>query len=114
MRGEGESGTHFQTDLCCPQNGEIPRYKTNAGRQPEILTGVARSRCGCDPRWSAEALHRGPHKSALFRVPCSTDNLRPERAELEAEQDLNSEPAQDKALGVAQCDKQNGIPNARC
>ena len=30
---EGVSGPHFQMDLCSPQNGEIPSYKRDAGRQ---------------------------------------------------------------------------------
>ena len=30
----GESVLHFQTDLCCPQNGETPKYKkTRDARQ---------------------------------------------------------------------------------
>ena len=58
MRGEGESGTHFQTDLSCPQNGEIPRYKRDAGCQAEVSAGAAGSR-------SAEALHSSRQKHTV-------------------------------------------------
>ena len=39
----GESKLHFQTDLCCPQNREIPKYKGDAGHQAEALPGEAGS-----------------------------------------------------------------------
>ena len=43
--GRGELELHFQTDLCCPQNGEIPN-KRDVGRQAEALPGKAGSRGG--------------------------------------------------------------------
>ena len=65
----GESELHFQTDLCCPQNGEIPRYKRDAGRQVEVLAGAAGRqggggrpytalRTGC--AWPGALLNRQP------------------------------------------------------
>ena len=39
----GESELHFQTDLCCPQNGEIPKYKGDMGRLAVPLPGEAGS-----------------------------------------------------------------------
>ena len=39
----GELEPHFQTDLCCPQNGEIPKYKGDMGRQAVPLPGEAGS-----------------------------------------------------------------------
>ena len=39
----GGSELHFQTDLSCPQNGEIPKYKGDAGRQAVPLPGEASS-----------------------------------------------------------------------
>ena len=42
----GESELHFQTDLCCPRNGETPKYKADAGRQGAPLPGEAGSQGG--------------------------------------------------------------------
>ena len=93
MRGRGESGPRFQTDLCCPQNGEIPRYRGDVARQAEVLAGAASGRRGGGPRcggatqWSAQ--------SALVRMPCWAGSLRLDRAKLETEWDLDSETAQE-------------------
>ena len=52
----GESELHFQTDLCCPQNGETPKYKRDMGCQ---AAGAA----------AAGPSQQSP-QGALVRVPC--------------------------------------------
>ena len=42
----GESELHFQTDLCCPQNGETPKCKGDTGREAVRLPGEAGGRGG--------------------------------------------------------------------
>ena len=42
----GKSELHFQTDLCCPQNGETPKHKKDTGHQAVGLPGEAGSRGG--------------------------------------------------------------------
>ena len=49
----GESELHFQTDLCCPQNGETPKYKKDTGRQAVGLPGKAGSQGGSDRPYPA-------------------------------------------------------------
>ena len=93
MHGGGESGPHFQTYLCCPPNGEIPRYRGDVGRQAEVLAGAAGDRCGSGPCCGG-ATQRSA-QSALVQVPCWAGSLRLGRAELETERDLDSEPAQE-------------------
>ena len=88
----GESGPHFQMDLCCPQNGKIPRYRGDAGCQAEVLAGAASGWCsGGGPRCGGATQRFA--QSRLVQVPCWAGNLRLGRAELETEWDLDSEPA---------------------
>ena len=60
----GESELHIQTDLCCPQNGEIPKYKGDVGRQEEALPGEAGSQGG-----GASPTQSSP-QGVLVQVPC--------------------------------------------
>ena len=65
----GESELHFQTDLCCPQNGEIPKYKGDAGRQAEVLHGEASSRGGGGQPYTALPTGRACPGALLNRQP---------------------------------------------
>ena len=84
----GESELHFQTDLFCPQNGKIPKYKGDSGPQAEALPGEAGSLGGGGR--SYPAIPTG----TLVRLPRCNGNLRLERPELKTERDLGSGPAQ--------------------
>ena len=42
----GESELHFQTNLCCPWNKEIPKYRGDARRLAVPLPGETGSRGG--------------------------------------------------------------------
>ena len=61
----GESELHFQTDFCCPQNGETPKYKKDTGRQAVSLPGEAGSRGAA----AAGPTQQSP-QGVLVRVPC--------------------------------------------
>ena len=111
---EGESGPHFQMDLCCPKKGEIPRYKRDVGRQ--------RSSFGSCSQWPVLQRSGAPQhstQSALVWVHCRTSNLRLERADCHIhliEQDLDSEPGQEipekRHLGQGSGTNKTETPNA--
>ena len=65
----GESELHFQTDLCCPQNGEIPKYKGDAGHQAVSLPGEAGSRGGGGRPYPALPTGRACPGALLNRQP---------------------------------------------
>ena len=56
---EGECKLHSQMDLCCPQNGEIPRCRKDMGLQHSCFSWHGHFGW---PR-SAAALHNNPHKT---------------------------------------------------
>ena len=65
----GESELHFQTDLCFSHNGEIPKYKGDAGRQAVPLPGEASSRGGGGRPYPAIPTGRACPGALLNRQP---------------------------------------------
>ena len=65
----GESELHFQTVLCCPQNGETPKCKGDTGRQAVSLPGEAGSRGGGGGPYPAIPTGRACPGALLNRQP---------------------------------------------
>ena len=65
----GESERHFQTDRCCPQNGETPKYKKDMGHQAVGLPGEAGSRGGGGQPYPAIPTGRTCPGALLNRQP---------------------------------------------
>uniref|UniRef100_F7HAG4 T-lymphocyte activation antigen CD86 n=1 Tax=Callithrix jacchus TaxID=9483 RepID=F7HAG4_CALJA len=59
---EGEFKPHFQTDLCCPQNGGIPRWRRDTERCTAVLAGTAVA-AGAAVQWYSA-------QGALVWMPC--------------------------------------------